>query len=218
MSVSKVKSVVRHSGLFLPFPQVGIKKLKSISLDCWSKLPLADRAPERSAAMVDIVGCNFVALIVDTMQHELRWYIVAERERLWELYGGGILDVQGERSRNTVILSAPFIGADARRQGGDYDHLHCKSQQFMTKTLAFHEKSLKGDGATLAFREESLDSDGETEKSEVPSQWPSSGPSGVSASQSLLTAEGAVSLQGAPVVELTGDGVPTSKGVVVPPS
>ena len=204
MSVSKVKSVVGHSALFLPLPQVETAEFQSISLDRWRALPLADRAPVRSAAMVDIVGRNFVALIVDTLQHQLRWRIVAPREQLWELYDG-MLDTHGGRSRDTVIVSAPFIGAEARRQGGGRGgHIDCESPQFMTQTLAFHTESLGGDGTPTG--------------NETPSQWPSSGPVGLMAGQSLLTAEGAVSLQGAPIVTVTDDsGTPTA-GVIIPPS
>jgi hypothetical protein len=202
MSVSKVKSVVGHPALFLPLPVVGAAKLKSIALDRWRELPLDQRAPARSAAMVDIVGHNFVALIVDTLQHELRWRIVGPREQLWALYDG-MLDTHGGRSRDTVIVSAPFIGAEVRRQGGG-GHIDCESPQFMTQTLAFRVESLGGGQAPTG--------------NETPSQWPSSGPAGVVAGQSLLTAEGAVSLQGAPIVTVTDDSGNTTTGVIVPPS
>lgn len=201
MSVSKVKSAVRHSALFLPLPKVGIQKFRPITLDGWRELPLDERAPVRSAAMVDVVGRYFVALIVDTVQQQLRWQIVAPREQLWVLYDG-MLDCHGGRSRGTVIVSAPFIGDETRRHGGDGGH--CESPHFMTQTLAFRMESLDGDGGPV------------TES--TPSQWPSSGPPGVAAGQSLLTAEGAVSLQDAPVVTVTDSNGDSTDGVVVPPS
>jgi hypothetical protein len=200
MSVSKVKSVLQ-SALFLPLPKVGIQKFKPISLDRWRELPLDERAPVRSAAMVDVVGRYFVALIVDTVHRQLRWQIAAPREQLWVLYDG-MLDCHGGRSRGTVIVSAPFIGDDTRRQGSDGSH--CESPQFMTQTLAFRMDSGTGDGGPI---EES-----------TPSSWPSGGPPGVAAGQALLTAEGAVTLQDAPVVTLTDSDGASTDGVAVPPS
>lgn len=201
MSVSKVKNVVRHSALFLPLPQVGTQKFQPIALERWRALSVEERAPVRSAAMVDIVGRNFVALIVDTVQRQLRWLIVAPREQLWVLYDG-MLDCHGGRSRGTVIVSAPFIGAETRRQA-DAGHVDCESPQFMTQTLAFHMST--GDGTPVP-------------EAATPSQWPTSGPPGAAAGQALLTAEGAVQLQDAPVVTVTDDSGDRTDGVVVPPS
>jgi hypothetical protein len=203
MSVSKVKNVGRHSALFLPLPQVGTQKFQPIALERWRALAVEDRAPVRSAAMVDIVGPNFVALIVDTVHRQLRWLIVAPREQLWVLYDG-MLDSHGGRSRGTVIVSAPFIGAEQRRQGGDGGHVDCESPQFMTQALAFRIAPT-GDG-------------GPVEVAVVPSQWPTGGPPGVAAGQALLTAEGAVTLQDAPVVTVTDSDGDSTDGVVVPPN
>jgi len=199
MSVFKMKNVVQHSAVFLPFPQVGTARFQPISLDRWRGLALEERAPVRSAAMVDVVGHNFVALIVDTVHRQLRWRITAPREQLWVLYDGMLECI--DRKRDTVVISAPFIGAEARRSGGG--HIDCESPQFITKTLAFSLMS---------------NLDGGPDPDSTPSQWPSSGPPGMDAGQSLLTAEGAVSLQGAPAVTGTdGDGDPIN-GALVPPS
>jgi len=200
MSVFKLKNVVQHSALFLPLPQVGTARFEPISLDRWRGLPLEERAPVRSAAMVDVVGHNFVALIVDTVHRQLRWRITAPREQLWILYDGMLECITG-RDRDTVVISAPFIGADARHSGGG--HIDCESPQFLTKTLAFSLVSVMDDGP---------------DPNSTPSQWPSSGPPGMQAGLSLLTAEGAVTLQGAPVVTGTDDDGDPITGVVVPPS
>src|ERR1044071_293288 len=197
MSVSKVKSAVRHSALFLPLPKVGTQKFQAIALERWRELPLEERAPVRSAAVVDIAGRNFVALIVDPVQHQLRWLIVAPREQLWVLYEG-MLDCHGGRSRGTVIVSAPFLGDETRRQGGDGSH--CESPHYMTQTLSLRMGSLDGDGGPV------------TES--TPSSWPSGGPPGVAAGQALLTAEGAVTLQDAPVVTVTDSDGDSTDGVV----
>jgi hypothetical protein len=199
MSVFKMKSVVQHPAVFLPLPQVGTARFRPISLDRWRELPLEDRAPVRSAAMVDVVGHNFVALIVDTAHRQLRWRITAPRDQLWVLYDGMLECI--DRKRDTVVISAPFIGAEARRSGGG--HIDCESPQFMTRTLAFSATS---------------NLEGGPDPDSTPSQWPSSGPPGMDAGQSLLTAEGAVSLQGAPVVTGTdGDGDPVAGALVPPP-
>jgi hypothetical protein len=149
--------------------------------------------------MVDVVGHNFVALIVDTAHRQLRWRITAPRDQLWVLYDGMLECI--DRKRDTVVISAPFIGAEARRSGGG--HIDCESPQFMTRTLAFSATS---------------NLEGGPDPDSTPSQWPSSGPPGMDAGQSLLTAEGAVSLQGAPVVTGTdGDGDPVAGALVPPP-
>lgn len=198
MSVFKMKNVVRHSAVFLPLPQVGTARFQPISLERWRALPLEERAPVRSAALVDVVGRNFVALIVDTEHRQLRWRITAPREQLWILYDG-MLERITDRDRDTVVISAPFIGAEARRSDGG-DHIDCESPQFLTRTLAFSLVSSM---------------DGGPDPDSTPSQWPDSGPPGVSAGLSLLTAEGAVSLQGSPVVTGTDDDGEPISGVVV---
>ena len=203
MSVFKVQSVVRHPAVFLPLPQVGTARFQSISLERWRALPLEERAPVRSAAMVDVVGEKFVALIVDTVHRQLRWYIAAPREWLWVLYDG-MLECVTERARDTVVISAPFLGAQARRG----DACDCESRQFLTETLAMPHP--------LAMRLLKADVEEGPDNASTPSSWPSSGPPGVAAGQSLLTAEGAVTLQGAPAVSgEDGDGDPIT-GVVVP--
>jgi hypothetical protein len=200
MSVFKVKNVVQHSAVFLPFPQVGTARFEPISLERWRRLSLEERAPVRSAAMVDVVGLHFVALIVDTVHRQLRWFITAPREQLWELYDG-MLEGIADRKRDTVVISAPFLGAEARLPDGG--HIDCESPHFLTKTV----------GVRLVSN-----MDGGPDPDSTPSQWPSSGPPGMDAGQSLLTAEGAVSLQGAPAVAGTdSDGDPIT-GALVPPS
>lgn len=112
-------------------PTAGLEP-QPIGIQQWHRLPVHERAPVRSVAMVDVIGDRFVALVVDTLHGKELWLIVGHTSRLSLLYDGMLV---GSQERGTLVMSArlrsrlkpnPFLAGDADRgQPGDPDH--CES-------------------------------------------------------------------------------------------
>ena len=106
---------------------------KPIGIQQWHRLPVGERAPVRSVAMVDVVGDRFLALIVDTARGRELWLIVGHTSRLGLLYEGMLVNAH---ERATLVMSAPlrerlkplpFPAGQAEQLAAVSDPDHCES-------------------------------------------------------------------------------------------
>jgi hypothetical protein len=99
-------------GLLFPLSTAKADGPAYIGLNDWLHLPIDERAPIRSVAMVDLVGDRFSAVVIDTVADLPRWWIDEPRESIALLYEG-MLGESGAPSRGTMIVSAPRSPAGA---------------------------------------------------------------------------------------------------------
>lgn len=113
-------------------PNAGLDP-QPIGIQQWYRLPLHERAPARSVAMVDVVGERFLALVVDTVRGSELWLIVGHISRLGLVYDGMVV---GSRERGTLVMSArlrsrlkplPFLDGDSEAMTAGSDPDHCES-------------------------------------------------------------------------------------------
>jgi hypothetical protein len=109
------------TGLLLPLPTGRLGNPVSISLDEWGYLPIDERAPVRSVALVRVLGDDFIVLVVDTVAEKLRWQIAVSRANLVRVYDG-MLSETGGQPRGTSIVSIPpdvDVSATPSNPGGN---------------------------------------------------------------------------------------------------
>lgn len=87
-----------------PLPTTGLEP-RSIGLQQWHRLPVHERAPNRSVAVVDVIGHRVIALVIDTVHGRELWLIVGHASKLALLYDGML---GGGHDRGTLVISSPL--------------------------------------------------------------------------------------------------------------
>lgn len=86
----------------------GAEQRTDVSLKEWFRLPIDERAPVRSVALVELYGDEFEAVVMDTDGGRERWRIVAPARELAMLSAGmGCLDGDEFSERLTMTVITP---------------------------------------------------------------------------------------------------------------